>query len=181
MLYLTVFAPTCSGFSLQWIPGQTPAEGPQSSPWQQLWEDPEQLRPYGVPPAERRAQHWVQEHGKIIFWYFTLQWVQKILPLYFTQHEDQKHAKILPIYFIQHWVQKRGKILPIYFIQHWVQRHGKILPIHFTQHWVQRHSKISLLFFWNKLKVTDALKKEIGNKFNLGNIIYPCIIIILNI
>lgn len=36
-------------------------------------------------------------------------------------------------------------------------------------------------FFWNKLKVTDALKKEIGNKFNLGNIIYPCIIIILNI
>lgn len=85
------------------------------------------------------------------------------------------------IYFIQHWVQKRGKILPIYFIQHWVQRHGKILPIHFTQHWVQRHSKISLLFFWNKLKVTDALKKEIGNKFNLGNIIYPCIIIILNI
>lgn len=99
MLYLTIFAPTCSGFSLQWIPGQTPAEGPQSSPWQQLWEDPEQLRPYGVPPAERRAQHWVQEHGKIIFWYFTLQWVQKILPLYFTQHEDQKHAKILPNIF----------------------------------------------------------------------------------
>lgn len=112
--YSTIFAPTYSCFSLQWIPGQTPVEGPKSSPWQQLWEDPEQLRPYGVPSAERRAQHWVQEHGKILLWYITQHWVQnhgKILLWYFTQRRVQKHGKILLWCYTQHWVQKHGKIL----------------------------------------------------------------------